>query len=162
MHSPEMEIREVAYDHPHAQALIARVQEVYAERYGAGDEDPMDPSMFARPHGAFFIGYLAGAPVATGAWRAEGVDRLGSVATAEIKRMYVVPEASRRGHARAMLAHLEATAAAAGYEVLVLSTGTRQPEAIELYRSSGYEEVETFGHYAGMELCRCFGKRLPV
>lgn len=155
-----MEIREVAYDHPDAQALIARVQQVYAERYGASDDDPMDPSMFARPVGAFFVGYLQGAPVATGAWRAEGVERLGSSNTAEIKRMYVVPEVSRQGYARVMLDHLEQTARTAGYAVLVLSTGSLQPEAIELYLSSGYVEVDTFGHYAGMPMCRCFAKAL--
>lgn len=157
---PDLEIREVAYAHEDVQALIDRVQRVYVERYGNADDDPMDPSMFARPKGAFFVGYLAGAAVATGAWRAEGVERLGSTRTAEIKRMYVVPEAARQGHARRMLAHLEATAAEAGYDVLVLSTGTRQPEAIALYLSSDYEPVEDFGHYAGMDLVRCFAKRI--
>ena len=157
---PELVIREVGYRQDDAQALIERVQQVYIDRYGNADDDPMDPDMFARPQGAFFVGYLDRTPVATGAWRAEGVVRLGSANTAEIKRMYVVPEAARQGHARTMLAHLEATAALAGYDVLVLSTGTRQPEAIDLYLSSGYEAVEPFGHYAAAELVRCFAKRL--
>lgn len=156
----ELEIREVAYTHDDAQALIARVQQVYVDRYGGADDDHMDTSMFAPPAGAFFVGYLDGAPVATGAWRAEGVERLGSGNTAEIKRMYVVPEAARQGHARAMLAHLEASATVAGYEAMVLSTGTLQPEAIALYLSSGYVEVAPFGHYADADLCRCFAKRL--
>ena len=156
----ELEIREVAYTHADAQALIARVQQVYVDRYGGADDDHMDTSMFVPPLGAFFVGYLEGGPVVTGAWRAEGVERLGSDNTAEVKRMYVVPEAAGQGHARAMLAHLEATAAAAGYEVMVLSTGSLQPEAIALYLSSGYVEVEPFGHYADAELCRCFAKRL--
>ncbi|BBH16941.1 N-acetyltransferase [Nocardioides baekrokdamisoli] len=158
----ELEIREVAYTHGDAQALIARVQQVYVERYGGADDDTMDPSMFTPPAGAFFVGYLADAPVATGAWRAEGVERLGSDNTAEIKRMYVVPEAARQGHARTMLAHLESTAVAAGHEVMVLSTGSLQPEAIALYLSSGYVEVAPFGHYAEAELVRCFAKRLAM
>lgn len=158
--SADLEIRSVPYLHRDAQALIARVQEVYVERYGGADDDPMDDAMFAPPGGAFFVGYLSGAPVVTGAWRRLGIDRLGSDRTAEIKRMYVVPEVARQGHARTMLAHLESTAAAAGLDVLVLSTGSLQPEAIALYRSSGYDVIEPFGHYAHAELVRCFGKRL--
>ena len=46
-----------------------------------------------------------------------------------------------------MLAHLEATAAAAGAQALVLETGLRQPEAIALYESSGYTPVPGFGYY---------------
>ena len=72
--------------------------------------------------------------------------------------MYVVPAAQRRGHARRMLAHLEATAAAAGIEALVLETGLEQPEAIALYLSSGYEPVPGFGYYCGSELSRTFGR----
>ena len=156
----ELEIREVEYTHPDAQALIDRVQQVYAERYGSGDESPVDASMFDRPAGAFFVGYLEGIPVATGAWRTEEIERLGSSNAAEIKRMYVVPEVARQGHARTMLARLEESAEVAGHDVLVLSTGTLQPEAIQLYVSSGFEAVAPFGHYADAPLCRCFAKRL--
>jgi len=152
----------VAYVDADAQTLITRVQELYAERYGTPDEDVSEAAMFTPPAGAFFVGYLDGAPVATGAWRRAGVERLGTSATAEIKRMYVVPEAQRRGLARRMLAHLEASAAAAGHEALILFTGALQPEAIELYRSSGYETVEPFGHYADSELVRAYGKVLTV
>jgi GNAT superfamily N-acetyltransferase len=74
--------------------------------------------------------------------------------------MYVVPAAQRRGLARRMLAHLEATAAEAGIEALVLETGMKQPEAIALYTSSGYEPVPGFGYYSGSDLSRCFGRRL--
>ena len=80
--------------------------------------------------------------------------------TAEVKRMYVVPAAQRRGLARRMLAHREATAAAEGIEALVLETGMKQPEAISLYLSAGYEPIPGFGHYCGSELSRCFGRRL--
>ena len=157
-----LEIRRVPYDHPDAVLLVERVQAFYVERYGGRDDDPTDPAMFEPPAGAFYVGYADGRPVCTGAWRREGVERLGSTRTAEIKRMYVVPEAQGRGHARRMLAHLEATAAEAGYDVLVLSTGKRQPEALGLYRSAGYVDVPGFGHYAGMPLNVCLAKRVGV
>ncbi|GAB7003158.1 GNAT family N-acetyltransferase [Nocardioides sp. AN3] len=155
-----MQVRRVAYDDPVVGALVARVQEFYVERYGTPDDDPTDPAHFEPPAGAFYVGYLDDAPVAMGAWRVVGEERLGTSSTAEIKRMYVVPEAQRRGLARRMLAHLESTAAQAGVEALILSTGAAQQEAIALYEASGYEPIEGFGHYAGSELNRCYGKRL--
>jgi GNAT superfamily N-acetyltransferase len=155
-----VEIVAVPFGHPDAVELMERVQEVYAERYGSGDESPMDPADFVPPAGAFFVGYRDGVAVASGAWRAAGLDRLGTVRTAELKRMYVVESAQRQGLARLMLAHLEATAAAAGFEALVLSTGNLQPEAIALYRSSGYVPVEGFGTYAFHPDAYFFGKRL--
>lgn len=154
----------VAYAHPDAVRLVDTVQQEYVERYGSPDESPVDPLLFDPPHGTFLIGYVdsdAGeVPVATGAWRRSDVDAFAPAPTAEIKRMYVVPEARGAGHARAMLAALEASATQAGIEALVLETGLRQPEAIALYQSSGYVPIPGFGHYLGSPLSRCFGKLL--
>ena len=155
-----MQIRRVSYDHPDVVALVDRVQDFYVERYGGRDDDPTDPADFEPPAGAFFVGYVDDAPAAMGAWRVVGEQRLGTSRTAEIKRMYVVPELQRRGLARQMLAHLESTAAEAGIQALILSTGSMQPEAIALYEAHGYEPIEGFGHYAGASLNRCFGRRL--
>lgn len=160
MGDPCLTILRVDYGHPDAVRLIDSVQEEYVARYGSPDQSPVDPLMFVPPQGSFFVGYLGEEPVATGAWRHCGADRFGTTRTAEIKRMYVVPAAQRRGHARRMLAHLEATARDAGYEAVVLETGDRQPEALALYQSAGYVEIEGFGHYACSPLSRSFGKRL--
>lgn len=147
--------------HPHAARLVEEVQAEYVARYGGPDEAPIVPPYFEPPDGAFFVGYLDGEPVATGAWRRRrDVDALGSADTAEIKRMYVAAPARRRGLARVVLAHLEDTARAAGVEVMVLETGARQPEAIALYESAGYVPVPGFGFYRDSPLSRCFAKRL--
>ncbi len=156
----ELEIRLVPYEHPDATALIGRVQDLYVERYGGPDDSPMEAGMFDPPTGAFFVGYLGGVPIATGAWRNSGEPGLGSTNTAEIKRMYIVPEVQRGGYGRRMLAHLERTAREAGYDVIVLATGNRQPEAIAMYLATGYVEVEKFGHYKDESLTVCFAKRL--
>ena len=146
---------------PDALLLIEGVQEEYVVRYGGRDETPLDPMMFEPPAGSFFVGYLDDEPVASGAWRRRGdVEVFGTVDTAEIKRMYVVPAARGRGLARPMLAHLERTAAEAGARAMVLETGTAQPEAITLYGSSGYTPVPSFGHYAWSPENRCFAKPL--
>ena len=158
-----MDIRLTAFTEPVAQALIAELQEEFVVRYGGPDETPLDPTVFEPPAGSFFVGWLDGVSVATGAWRLRpDVVALGGSRAAEIKRMYVVPRMQRRGLARLMLAHLEQTAALAGADVMVLETGLAQPEAIALYTSSGYEPVEGFGYYRDEPQVRYFGKRLVV
>jgi GNAT superfamily N-acetyltransferase len=157
---PTWQIRRVGYAHPDAMLLIDDVQAEYVERYGGTDATPLDRLMFEPPTGSFFVGYLDGRPVATGAWRRSEVEAFGLTETAEIKRMYVAPVARRLGLARRMLAHLEQTAAAAGAEAIVLETGLPQPEAIALYTSSGYIPIPGFGYYRDEPLSRCFAKRL--
>jgi GNAT superfamily N-acetyltransferase len=166
--SDGLEIVRVGYGHPDAMALIAEVQQEYVVRYGGPDETPLDPLMFEPPSGSFFVGYLAlpdaggeRRAVASGAWRAhDDVEVFGTSNTAEVKRMYVAPAARGRGLARRLLAHLEATAAEAGYDAMILETGTAQPEAMALYASSGYEPIPSFGLYKDEPLNRCFGKPL--
>jgi GNAT superfamily N-acetyltransferase len=159
----DMDVVRVGFGHPDAMAMIAAVQGEYVVRYGGEDETPLDPAMFDPPRGSFFVGYLDDRPVASGGWRRrDDIEALGSAHTAEIKRMYVDPAARGRGLARAMLAHLERTAAEAGAAVTILETGRMQPEAIALYESSGYVEVPKFGFYSHAPLSRCYGKRLPA
>jgi GNAT superfamily N-acetyltransferase len=158
-----MEFRPVAFDHPDAVMLNDRVQREYQERYGdGGDVTPLDAVMFAPPRGLYLLGYDPdGTPVATGGWRTQHRNDEGySDGDAEIKRMYVVPEARGRGLSRLMLAALEDDARAAGRVRMVLETGLKQPEAISLYVSSGYEPCAKFGHYRFEELSRCFAKPL--
>ena len=154
-------IERLRITHPDAALLVEEVQGEYVARYGGRDETPIDPTYFEEPSGAFFVGYLDGRPVATGAWRRR-TDVLvdGTSLTAEVKRMYVVPSGRGLGLARAMLAHLEDTARDAGAEAMVLETGLRQPEAIALYESSGYLPIAGFGYYKDAPLSRCLARSL--
>jgi GNAT superfamily N-acetyltransferase len=161
----DLRIERVGYGHPDAMLLIAEVQAEYVVRYGGPDATPLDPVMFEPPLGSFFVGYLpvggVDRPVATGAWRShDDVEAFGTRRTAEVKRMYVVPSARRRGLARAMLRRLETSAAASGAEAVILETGTAQPEAMTLYESSGYVPIPTFGHYKDSPMNRCYAKSL--
>jgi ribosomal protein S18 acetylase RimI-like enzyme len=157
----DVRIEQVPISHPDAALLITAVQQEYVVRYGGRDGTPMVASEFAPPLGAFFVGYVDERPVMTGAWRfRHDVSRLGAARPAEVKRMYVDPSARRQGLARLMLAHLEVTAQAAGADVMLLETGTAQPEAMALYEAAGYERVEPFGHYAWSPRNRCYGRRL--
>jgi GNAT superfamily N-acetyltransferase len=158
-----VEIRTVRYDDPDAMKLDGLVQQEYMLRYGdEGDATPMHPTHFDPPNGLYLLAYDEhGDAVASGGWRAQDASPEGHEdGDAEIKRMFVLPAARGRGIARAILAELELSAAAAGRRRMVLETGTKQPEAIALYTSSGYLPVTKFGIYRHEELSRCLGKPL--
>lgn len=158
-----LDLRPVPLDHPDALAMIVELQAIYTERYGDGDATELRPAEFTAPRGYFAIGYVDGEPAACGGWRArEGGEPGLRDGDAEIKRMYVRDAHRGRGHARALLAHLEDTAAAAGRRRVVLETGTRQPEAIALYESAGYAPAEKFGLYREEPGSRCYARALPV
>ncbi|CAM5243313.1 N-acetyltransferase OS=Streptomyces antimycoticus OX=68175 GN=SSPO_042440 PE=4 SV=1 [Streptomyces antimycoticus] len=140
------------------------MQAEYAVRYGEGDLTPMDAAHFDPPHGLYLMAYDPdGTPVATGGWRSqERSDEGYEDGDAEIKRMFVVRAARGRGLARRILAALEDSAREAGRVRMVLETGTEQPEAIELYTSSGYTPVPKFGLYRFEEMSRCYAKLLTA
>ncbi|MCW0211840.1 MAG: GNAT family N-acetyltransferase [Pseudonocardia sp.] len=157
-----LELIPTPYDHPEVQRLVARIQAFYAERYGGGDSTLLQPEQFAPPLGHFVLGRVGSRIVACGGWRPR--DAVGPAdpelrdGDAEIKRMYVVPESRGLGHARAVLAELERTAAAAGRTRMILETGLKQPEAVALYESSGYAPMERFGVYRLEPESVCFCK----
>lgn len=152
-----MRIEVRSYDHPDSARLIDEVQQEYVIRYGSRDDTPVDPAEFTPPQGLFLVGYVerdgVEEPAVTGGWRSHGAD-------AEMKRMYVTPDLRGRGLARAMLVELERTAREAGHRRMILETGAKQPEAVQLYTCSGYTPVERFGHYADAPLAIHLGKSL--
>ncbi|KUO18874.1 GNAT family N-acetyltransferase [Streptomyces dysideae] len=158
-----MDIRRVSFDHPDAVKLNDQVQAEYDVRYGdGGDATPLDASDFDPPNGLYLIAYDAlGVPVASGAWRVRDENGEGNLdGDAEVKRMFVIEQARGQGLARRILAALEEDARAADRIRMVLETGTKQPEAIALYTSSGYEPCTKFGYYRDYESSRCFAKAL--
>ncbi|MEO6872655.1 MAG: GNAT family N-acetyltransferase, partial [Chthoniobacterales bacterium] len=82
------------------------------------------------------------------------------LAIAEIKRMYVAPEARGRGLAAAILERLEDWARTHGYTRVQLETGGRQPIAIRLYERFGYARIPCYAHHAADPLAVCFEKQL--
>ncbi|AZQ35357.1 MULTISPECIES: GNAT family N-acetyltransferase [Streptomyces] len=158
-----MHIRRVSFDHPDAVKLNDQVQAEYGVRYGDdGDATPMDAANFEPPNGLYLIAYdELGTPVASGGWRVQDENGEGNQdGDAELKRMYVVESMRGRGLARRVLAALEEDARAAGRTRMVLETGAKQPEAVALYTSSGYEPCEKFGYYRHHELSLCYAKAL--
>lgn len=86
----------------------------------------------------FLVATLRGEPVGCGALKAAGPT------TTEIKRMWVAPATRGLGVGRRVLSELEARAAADGARTVRLDTNGTLVEAIAMYRSAGYAEVERF------------------
>jgi GNAT superfamily N-acetyltransferase len=80
--------------------------------------------------------------------------------TVEIKRMYVRPEYRGRGIASVVLTGLEDWARENGFHNCILETGYNQPEAIALYKKSGYGVIPNYGPYENIANSICFEKKL--
>lgn len=134
-------------DSPEAAPLVADLGRTYATRYAdyggfpkqEGEPEEIDlypPLVFEAPLGTLLL------------VRRDGEQGPGTVAgggfmyldeeTAEIKRVWTSPEHRRQGLSRTVMTALEDAASARGYRRLYLSTGPRQPEAVELYLSLGF------------------------
>ena len=98
------------------------------------------------PAGALVIARLRDRPVGCGALKFHGGD------PAELKRMWIAPEARGHGVGRRLLVELERHARDSGAAAVRLETNRALTEAIALYRRSGYAEVpafnaETYAHH---------------
>jgi ribosomal protein S18 acetylase RimI-like enzyme len=102
------------------------------------DNPPLLPAELRAPDGAYLVGYEGPGAVAGG-----GLRRIGD-GVAEIKRMYVRPEARSRGVAAALLRTLEEAATSMGYACTRLDTGPKQVTAQRLYRAAGYAEIAPY------------------
>lgn len=119
--------------------------EYYAElarRFENGFEvkhsrDP-DAGDMMRPRGAFLLARSDGLPVGCVGLKGTGG------AVAEIKRLWVAPSARGLGLAKRLMNEAEAAARDLGIGTLRLDTNRALPEALQLYRNSGWTEIDRF------------------
>jgi GNAT superfamily N-acetyltransferase len=147
---------------PRARPLIEDLTYEYDSRYGDFFErdgaivemNRYAPEVFAPPHGNFLLLIRDGEAIAGGAFMRHG-ER-----TAEFKRIWTRRDLRRQGLARKLLIELEAQALRQGYARIYLTTGCRQPEAMHLYLTNGYDAL--FDVNSDLELIRhlAFEKRL--
>jgi DNA-binding MarR family transcriptional regulator/GNAT superfamily N-acetyltransferase len=123
------------------------------ERFG-GEFDPGEgDDQLLPPHGLFLVGVLQSEPIGCGAlkWHADGPP--------EIKRLWTAPSARGMGLGRRLLAQLESAAIAGGATSVRLDTNDTLTEAMALYRSTGYYEIERYNdnphaqHWFEKQLC---------
>jgi GNAT superfamily N-acetyltransferase len=128
-------------------ALFIRVNELLApphlkadfEAYiGRSLEEEIDriADYYGQRDGGFWV--AVGGSGIVGMFGLESAPVAGSM---ELRRMYVDPDARRRGVARKMLAFAEAECRRRNVFQIELSTSELQAEALSLYRSAGYEEA---------------------
>jgi DNA-binding MarR family transcriptional regulator/GNAT superfamily N-acetyltransferase len=100
----------------------------------AGD-DELSP-----PAGVLLVARIHGEPIGCGALKFREEH------TADLKRMWISPSVRGLGVGRRLLSELECHAIDRGIEQLRLETNRALVEAINLYRTSGYNEVPPFNN----------------
>jgi putative acetyltransferase len=145
-------------DDPTVETLIKKLDADLWERY------PTQQSFFAQfnklpKEACVVVAYDGKEAVGCGAFKPFANDEK----TVEIKRMYVDENVRNKGIGLRILNALEKWAIEKNYKVAKLETGTNQPEAIRLYKKAGYELIDSFSPYEGVENSVCFSKKLtPV
>ena len=144
----------VPWDTPDGEELRRAQRAELDARYGSGDHEPGLPPTAADI--AVFVVARDGSGAAVGC----GALRLLDDASAEIKRMYVLPASRGSGAAAAVLRALEAEALSRGLSELRLETGEAQPDAIRFYEREGYRLIPNYGQYRGEALSVCYARTL--
>jgi DNA-binding MarR family transcriptional regulator/GNAT superfamily N-acetyltransferase len=137
-----VQITPVDPEHPDARYCLAE----YVAELNRRSTRGFDPSVGATalphqvrpPAGQFFVAYLHGEPVGCGAVKHH------ADLPAELKRMWIAPQARGLGLGRRLLDKLETCARAGGARVAHIETGAVLTEALSLYRSTGWVEVPPF------------------
>lgn len=147
-------ITAVAADDPRILRLIRDLDADLTARY---PDEPCTGGAHIHPDIRFLLAEVDGRPVGCCA-----VQPFPTPDTAaELKRMYVAPEARGRGVAARLLTEAERTAAALGHTAMRLETAVHQPEAIALYTRAGYLPIPNYPPYQHKSLSRCYAKPLP-
>ena len=121
--------------------LLATLDAYLKALYPPASNHILDVDALCAPDIRFFVARRSGLAVGCGALR---VDRRGY---GELKRMFVDPAARGQKHGHAILLCIEQQAVTEGLALMRLETGVQQPEALALYRASGYAERAAFGDY---------------
>lgn len=141
-------------DQPEIQAFLA-ASDSYAESlYPPESKHLADLTALIAPNAQFFVARREGKAIGCGALI------IAEDGTGELKRMWVAPEHRGQGIGHKLLEKIEAAAREKSIEILRLETGTRQPEAIALYRRCGYTDCGPFGNYQPDPLSLFMEKRL--
>ncbi len=125
---------------PDGLALIEGSEAALREVYTPEECFTFSPRELAAPGISFFVARRNGRPV-------------GCVALcdcgdyAEVKRLFVAPEARGTGTGRALMTHLEAQARSRGHRLIRLETGPRLTSGVALYERLGYRRCGPFGSY---------------
>jgi len=137
-----VEVKVVDPSHRDAQFCVREYFAELAERFDAGFDPALSIAAEAGdlrpPAGVFLLATLRAEPVGCGALKYHGGE------PTELKRMWVARSARGLGIGRRLLHELERRAVSEGTRVIRLETNKNLTDAISLYRSAGYREVDAF------------------
>ena len=137
----DLQIREEDPAQPDIIPLLRDGEAESAELYPAESNHHLPLDALRATNMRFFVARDGdGRPVGTGALALQGD-------WAELKRMWVIPEARRRGVSKAVLTALEERARCEGISVLRLETGAASHAALGLYAAAGFLRRGPFGAY---------------
>jgi GNAT superfamily N-acetyltransferase len=155
---PFITVEPARLDQLEGERLAAALGAEMNQRYDDEDTAPTVAAVeFSRPAGGtFLLARIEGQPVGCIGLRRHDDD------SGEIKRMYVTPAARQRGVGQVLLGAVEAQARRLGYRRIILETGVRQPEALALYESHGYDRIPNYGHWKDSPLSVCLAKELDA
>ncbi len=126
---------------PSSRDMISASQSALLEVFEPDAVFSSNPEELDTPNTMFFVARSKGQPLGCVALVDEG-------RYAEIKRLYVLPEARGLGVARALMAELEQTAKDLGLPWIRLETGEKLEAAVALYRDLGFTTCGKFGTYS--------------
>ena len=135
-----------------ARALLEELNETLIGILGHNGTMHVCMDDFSRDGGFFLVGYDGGIPVCCA-----GV-RLLSGRTGEVKRVFA--RKNHKGYGTALMASVEARAAALGYRRLVLECREGNAAAIRFYRRIGYAVCEKYPPYGDEKDAVCMEKLL--
>ena len=121
-------------------ALIESLDSYMLGLYPVESTHRVEPSTLASQNARFFSALLDDVMVGCG-----GIMLKNNYA--EIKRIFVSPQARGLGVGHKLLERLETEARQLGFNSLRLETGIYQPEALALFRARGFTPRLSFGDY---------------
>jgi putative acetyltransferase len=126
--------------HDDVRALLHLVHTWSADLYPPESRHGLDLAAYELPEVRLFVAREAGTVLGCSAYKLAGDG------SAELKSMFVLPEARGRGVGRAILAAIEA-ALRGRVTTLRLETGIHQHAALRLYERAGFRRRGPFGSY---------------
>ncbi|MGH8911511.1 MAG: GNAT family N-acetyltransferase [Acidimicrobiia bacterium] len=140
---------------PEAAALIVELNRFLDDLYHPDDNHfRLHPDEVSGDRGVFLVARIDGLAIGCGAVR------LADDGRGEVKRMYVRPDAQRRGVGRLLLDRLSDHARELGATSLILEMGDSQPGARVMYESAGFAPIPCWGEYVATPASLCLGKEL--
>jgi GNAT superfamily N-acetyltransferase/DNA-binding HxlR family transcriptional regulator len=139
----KVEMRDADANAPEALACLAAYYRLLADKIPGVTPEMLtlplsDGYAYNAPHGAFIVAWSDDLPVGCVSLRplTDGA--------AEVKRLWIDPDARGQGHGRRLMAEIESRARALGYSRLQLDSNAVLTEATTLYKATGWGEIAPY------------------